>query len=102
MESVGIDLLRKDYTAKTRVSHLPVGCFIKLEKVAKEHILNNIRHALTHANKTLYMRRIANFQLDTGHHLSLQNLQSSTEPELSPIPNQSFCRHWNGTAGLWH
>ena len=83
MESVGIDLLRKDYTAKTRVSHLPAGCFIKLEKVAKEHILNNIRHALTHANKTLYMRRIANFQLDTGHHLSLQNFLEyySLEPD---------------------
>ena len=59
---IGKTRRRVDDEIENGFSHLPAGCFIKLEKVAKEYILNNIRHALTHAKKNLYTQRIASFQ----------------------------------------
>lgn len=50
---------------------LPRGCYIQLEKKAKEYILDNIRAA--YGNKTALIGRIANFQEDTGKHLTLKN-----------------------------
>ncbi len=86
---IGRTRKRVDDEIENGFSHLPAGCFIKLEKVAKEHILNNIRHALTHAKKTLYMRRIASFQADTGHRLSLANFLEYYSLEADEIYRRS-------------
>lgn len=50
---------------------LPKGCYIQLEKKAKEYILNNIRSAF--GNRTAIIARIASFVEDTGKQLSLEN-----------------------------
>ncbi len=44
---------------------LPKGCFIQLEKKAREHILNNIRSALGRGVSGL-VARLASFEEDTG------------------------------------
>ncbi|NLA91797.1 MAG: DEAD/DEAH box helicase, partial [Synergistaceae bacterium] len=50
---------------------LPKGCFIQLEKVAREHILKNIRSSFwSHAG---LIPRIATFEDDSGLELTLKN-----------------------------
>jgi len=70
---IGRTRLRVDDEIEKGFPHLPAGCSIKLEKVAKDHVLNNIRQALTHAKRTQYVQRIVSFQVDTGRPLSLAN-----------------------------
>ena len=43
---------------------LPKGCYIQLEKKAKDYILENIRASF--GNKAALVTRIANFEEDTG------------------------------------
>ena len=50
-------------------SALPRGCYIELERVAKETVLENIRQATT--NKVGILRRLRTFTQDTGEELSL-------------------------------
>jgi superfamily II DNA or RNA helicase/HKD family nuclease len=64
---------------------LPSGCVIEMEKEAQRHVLNNIKKALTHANKNQMISRMATFEADTGlaltlnrfvdhHHLTLDDI----------------------------
>jgi len=48
---------------------LPKGCFIQLERKAKEHILENIRSAFGY--KTGIITRLAGFEEDSGKQLTL-------------------------------
>ncbi|MGI6252802.1 MAG: DUF3427 domain-containing protein [Aminivibrio sp.] len=50
---------------------LPKGCFIQLEKVAREHILKNIRSSFW--SRTGLIPRIATFEDDSGLKLTLKN-----------------------------
>ncbi|WP_368293091.1 DUF3427 domain-containing protein [Dehalobacter sp. TBBPA1] len=50
---------------------LPKGCFIQLERKAKEYILDNIRSS--YGNKTGMITRLASFTEDTGLELNLAN-----------------------------
>ena len=50
---------------------LPKGCFIQLERKAKEHILENIRSSFGY--KTGIITRIAGFEEDSGKPLTLTN-----------------------------
>lgn len=50
-------------------STLPKGCFIQLERKAKEYILNNIKE--TYANKRNLRRMIRNYRLETSKELTL-------------------------------
>ena len=50
---------------------LPKGCYIQLEKIATDYILDNIRYA-SGSGKNL-VTRIANFENDTGNELTLSN-----------------------------
>lgn len=50
---------------------LPRGCYIQIEKKARDYILSNIRAA--YGTKSALVGRIANFQEDTGLHLTLRN-----------------------------
>lgn len=52
--------------------HLPLGCSIVLEKIAKEYILENIRHA-TSLNKNQLIQKIQNYQHQTSLPLTLKN-----------------------------
>ena len=50
---------------------LPKGCYIKLEKVAAEHILTNIRASI--GSKKGLIERIKSFENDTGKDLTYKN-----------------------------
>ena len=50
---------------------LPKGCFIQLERVAKEYVLNNIKNSLN--SQTNIISRIKSFQDDTDLPVSLSN-----------------------------
>lgn len=52
--------------------HLPAGCAIHLERVARERILANIKESFLAGQKPL-VRDIAGFEADTGKKLSLAN-----------------------------
>jgi len=50
---------------------LPKGCFIQLEKVAKQNILENIKNSIGY--RTNLISRIATFEEDSGKKLTLAN-----------------------------
>lgn len=56
---------------KDGFSTLPKGCFINLEKQAKEYVLRNIKELKN--NKNVLIRKIKSFQRDTGKQLNLKN-----------------------------
>jgi superfamily II DNA or RNA helicase/HKD family nuclease len=52
--------------------HLPAGCAVNLERLAREYVLENIRQAVSH-NRNRLVRRIATFQAETGSELTMQS-----------------------------
>lgn len=54
--------------------HLPRGSYIQLERVAKEHILENIKKSFS--VKSSLVSRIKDFEEDTGKELTLENFLS--------------------------
>lgn len=64
--------------------HLPAGCVIQLEKVAKEHILQNIKGSLIN-NRNQLLNRIRSFSEETGQELTLTNFISFYNIELYDI-----------------
>src|SRR5690606_38147474 len=52
--------------------HLPAGCAIQLERVARERILENIKNSMLTGASPL-VRSIAEFNADTGKPLTLAN-----------------------------
>ncbi len=71
---------------------LPKGCYIKLEKMAQEYVLTNIRQAI--GNKNAIVKRIANFTEDSGKDLTLANFLEYYNLDLSAIygTKNSFAR----------
>jgi len=51
--------------------YLPKGCFIKLEKKAKEYVLENIRASLN--GRSALIEKIRNFEEDAGKELTFAN-----------------------------
>ncbi len=64
---------------------LPSGCVIEMEKEAQLYVLDNIRHALTHANKNQLIRHIGTFTAETGLPLTLDNFIRYHRLELDNI-----------------
>lgn len=56
---------------KNDFSNVPRGCFIQLEKQAKEYVLDNIRNAI--GTRTSLIRQIQSFSEDSGKALTLSN-----------------------------
>ncbi len=71
--------------------NLPSGSSIILEKVAKEHILQNVRFSLN-SNKNQLIQRIQNFFTDTGNELNLLNFLHHYQLSLYDIYDKS-CWH---------
>lgn len=70
---------------------VPKGCFIRLEKLASEYVLRNIRQA-TNTKRGL-IERLASFQEDSGYIASLENFMNYYH--LSPLDiyrHDSFAR----------
>lgn len=70
---------------KSAFPSLPSGCVIEMEKEAQRYILDNIRHALTHANKNQLIRRIGTFTTETGLPLTLSNFIRYHRLELDDV-----------------
>jgi superfamily II DNA or RNA helicase/HKD family nuclease len=63
---------RLDHEIENGCLHVPLGCVIRLERMAQSYVLENIRAGLTRG-ATEMIRRIARFEEDTGRPLSLAN-----------------------------
>lgn len=64
--------LRIDEEIANGCIHVPLGCTLQLERVAQQHVLNNIRAAISHSKEAL-VRRIRTFQSDASQALTLRN-----------------------------
>lgn len=62
---------------------LPKGCYLQLEKKAKEYVLENIRRAV--GNKNAIVSRIATFAEDSGLELTLANFLEYYRLDISAI-----------------
>jgi superfamily II DNA or RNA helicase len=60
-----------EYSINNGFLNLPKGCYIHLEKQAKEYILRNIKDA--RLTKAALISKIKYFEADTGHKLTLAN-----------------------------
>lgn len=71
---------------------LPKGCYLQLEKKAKEYVLENIRRAV--GNKNAIVSRIATFAEDSGLKLTLANFLEYYRLDISAIysTKTSFAR----------
>lgn len=62
--------------------NLPPGCSIQFERVAREHVLENIRHSLGNLN-AFVPEAIRTFEAETGRPLTFRDFIEETE--LSPV-----------------
>jgi superfamily II DNA or RNA helicase len=65
-------------------AHLPSGCVIQLEPVAKTYILENIRQAIN-SNRVQLVQRIREFEDESSLSLTLENFASYHQLELDQI-----------------
>jgi len=69
---------------KNDFPNLPAGCAIKLERKAKEYILNNIKQYFKDGG-TKFVNRIKTFENDSGRELTLENFVSFYNLKLASI-----------------
>ncbi len=79
--------------------HLPLGCIIRLERIAQQHILNNIRSAIS-INKNSLLRSIKSFELDSGQELSLSSYLDYHHMDLDQIYKRSSWAQMCAEAGV--
>jgi superfamily II DNA or RNA helicase len=71
--------------------HLPKGCFIQLEKIAQEHVLNNIKEALRLSSGLIY--RIQHYKDLTGEDVTLKGFADFYRLDVREIyAKNSFSR----------
>ena len=77
---------------KNGFSQLPKGCFIKLEKQAKEYVLRNIKGLKN--NKDVLIGKIKYFENDSGKELNLKNFLEYNNIEINEFykNNRTFSR----------
>ncbi len=82
--------LRIDSEVEADFPHLPPGCNIQLERIAQEHVLNNIRTTLRDLS-TLVTESIVTFKQDYGLELSFSNFVKCTGiSELALLRDRSW------------
>ena len=67
--------------------NLPIGCSVQLEKVAMQHILENIKSSIP--NKKNIIARMQSFERETGLALSLQSFLKKYPYDLEDIYSKS-------------
>lgn len=77
-------------TIETEALSLPRGCHVKMEKVAKDYILNNIRNAII--NKSTLVSRIRSFDIETSRELTLMNFLEYYDMSLPEFYGKSCNR----------
>lgn len=74
-------------TIKTEIvnefPNMPKGCFLQLERTAKEYILDNIKNAVI--NKRNIIQKIKSFNIDTGKEINLMNFVNHYDLTLNDI-----------------
>jgi superfamily II DNA or RNA helicase/HKD family nuclease len=75
---------RVDDEIENGFSHLPAGCVLQLERIARDYVLENIRQAVTH-NRSRLVQRIRNFEAETGIPLSMREFLKYHRLELDSI-----------------
>jgi superfamily II DNA or RNA helicase len=65
-------------------AHLPAGCVLNMERLACEYVLENLRQAVSQ-NRNRLVRRISNFELETGTKLSLCSFLTYHRVDLDDI-----------------
>ncbi len=76
------DRHRMDQEVENDFPHLPPGCNIQLERIAREHVLGNIRENLKNLG-TFVIESLATFEQDNGCALSFSNFVRETG--ISPL-----------------
>lgn len=79
---------------------LPSGCVIEMEKEAQRYVLENIRQALSHANKNQLVRCIGSFTAETGLPLTLSNFVNYHRLELDDIYRKGSWNRLCAMAGV--
>lgn len=77
---------------KNGFSVLPKGCFIKLEKQAKEYVLRNIKNLKNNSN--ILIEKIKDFENGTGKELTLKNFLDENNMSIKEFYNgkRTFAR----------
>jgi len=79
---------------------LPSGCVIEMEKEAQRYVLENIRKALSHANKPQLVHSIASFCAETGLRPTLGNFIIHHGLELDDIYRKGSWARLCAIAGI--
>lgn len=66
--------LRIDKQLESEMPFVPTGCFIFLEKQAKEHVLNNIRSAAANLRGERFLNELKVLQIQTKDEITLQDI----------------------------
>jgi len=89
-------------TVKRRLLDFEINfiCVVDLERVAQEHVLNNLKYALSHANRHYIIQKIANFTQDTGRALNLKNFIEYYRLDLDDIYRKDSWSRLCAEAGM--
>ena len=79
--------------------HLPTGCVIQLEKIAKEYVVKNIKDAINR-NKTDLLNRIKSFSTETHFQLTLTKFLEHYQLSLNDIYRKWTWTHLCVEAGI--
>jgi len=79
--------------------HIPLGCVLQLERVAQQHVLNNIRDAVSHSRSAL-LRRIRTFASDSDQTLTLNNFLRYHNLKLDDIYRRTSWSDMCAEAGI--
>ena len=80
--------------------NLPSGCVIKLEKVAQEYVLDNIKHSLSQITRVKFIGRIKEFENDSGKKPTLKNFLTFYKLELKDIYKRGLWSRLCADAGV--
>ena len=75
---------RVDEEIEGGFSHLPAGCVLHLERMAREYVLENVRLAVSHSRQRI-VQRMRSFEADTGTALSLRRFVEYHRVDLDEI-----------------
>ena len=90
--------LRIDKQIASDMPYLPSGCFVHLEKQAKEHVLHNIRYATANLRGEKLIRELQQLRRDSQGEITLQcmidflNLDSPDEIYRRGLPHQLLAK----------
>ena len=85
---------------KKGFAYLPKGCFIKMEKLAQEYILNNIEQAYKGSFEKRMVKRLQTFTEDYGVPLTMDSFIEKTHLDLRDIYKHKTFYQLKASAGL--